>query len=203
MVGSPTEDEIYLSVGRALHAWETVEEELALIFGALVGAEDTVASMRAYGSVITSRGRNEMVSAAAGAYFLSHPHPFLESRFRSVMPAVQGYGARRNDLAHGILRTIRNGEGYVLTPSAYMTQKVKHFVGLTYAYNAAHIDAFFVDFLILRDELSDLTFYMQVFNSARRAYGGMLTPSQIVRLDWLLRFPTLQIPKAQPQPSEA
>lgn len=84
IVGDADPSNIYLAVGLALDTWESLEEELALIFASLIGSDDPIASMRAYGSVITSRGRNEMISAAAEAYFSDAPNATLQTTFKAA-----------------------------------------------------------------------------------------------------------------------
>ena len=69
--GDAGENGMYLAVGRALTAWEYVEEAFADIFATFVGAHESrepevVPAFRAYGSVITSRGRADMLYRVPG-----------------------------------------------------------------------------------------------------------------------------------------
>ncbi len=96
--GDSHEDAISIAVGRALTAWEFLEEELAEIFAIMVNAEmadlERVPAIRAYGSVITARGRADMLEAAAEAYFVNKPDEQLKSEFDSVLAHYRGYSGR-------------------------------------------------------------------------------------------------------------
>jgi hypothetical protein len=74
-IGDIDGDAISIAVGRALTSWEYVEEAYADIFSVLVGAHQSadpeiIPALRAYGAVITSRGRAEMIEAAGRRAFL-------------------------------------------------------------------------------------------------------------------------------------
>jgi hypothetical protein len=66
------------SVGRALSSWELFECRLSRIFSGLTGRiNGTSPAMRAYGAVLTFRGRADMIEAASEVYFLENPHQAL------------------------------------------------------------------------------------------------------------------------------
>jgi hypothetical protein len=121
-------DTVFNAVGRALTKWETAEGACARLFAIFVGAPHDAAEMtpavRAYGSVVSFNGRCEMLRSAAEAYFAEHPHKDLETDFKLLMVECQRYSARRNEIAHGTVVALMNGEtdqrlGFVLVPSFY------------------------------------------------------------------------------------
>jgi hypothetical protein len=80
-----SQDALYLEVGRALSAWEGVEQALADIFAILVGAphwpeRDRAPALRAFGTIIGFLARIGMLEAATQAYFYNHPEQQLEAR---------------------------------------------------------------------------------------------------------------------------
>src|SRR4051812_41171572 len=66
--GDATEDEIYLSVGRALSRWELVDNFMARLFATLVNSPSQ-ASARAFGTVVSPQGRRDMLEKAGEVYF--------------------------------------------------------------------------------------------------------------------------------------
>lgn len=127
--GDESDSTTYEAIGRALSAWEAFELDLSRIFGALVGANDgLLAAMRAYGSVLTFRGRNDMVKAAAGVFFLLQPNEDLQKDLKRLLDLSIDYSPRRNEIAHGIVLAysaffVGKDEGYCLGPTAYATNK--------------------------------------------------------------------------------
>jgi hypothetical protein len=160
--GDPHEDAISLAVGRALTAWEFVEEQLAELFAIFVNADmadlEKAPAVRAYGSVITARGRADMLEAAAEAYFLNKPNEQLQSRFDAILRSYRGFAGRRNDIAHG-----RGGQdstnpahGWYLYPGLYNTNKYPIGQPPKYLYSSAEINGFRAEFEGLYDEVVDL-----------------------------------------------
>jgi hypothetical protein len=75
--GDEHEDITFVSVGRALTRWELFESNFSFVFQICVtdnAGLDLVPARRAYGSILTFRGRAEMTKAAFDAYvnILSH-----------------------------------------------------------------------------------------------------------------------------------
>ncbi len=135
---------VYLSVGKALSDWESLEHQLATYFAffATNGADDDVAARRAYGSAIAFRARFEMIQAAAEVYFLNLSDADLSVRFYDLINEIAKFSPRRNEIAHGIVRSMRmpmesseaeeklrtraltpEDFGYALFPSEYSTNK--------------------------------------------------------------------------------
>lgn len=138
-VGDPDKDTVFAAVGRALSEWEKLEGHMALIFEHLVsGDRISLPAIRAYGSVLTSRGRGEMISAAADAVFFLSPNAGLKKELDKLVETVGRFAGRRNEIAHGIVngyypdrkpftssRKPPEMKGYVLGPSEYSTNKTK------------------------------------------------------------------------------
>jgi hypothetical protein len=97
----------FTSVGRALTRWEEFEIVFASLFSALVANynDDNPAAIRAYGSVITFRGRADMVRAAAEVHFMRFPDSKNEAKFKKFVNEVTNFASpRRNEIAHGVVR---------------------------------------------------------------------------------------------------
>jgi hypothetical protein len=105
-IGDASEDITFASIGRALTRWEEFEVMLASLFSTLVGTDDNTApAIRAYGSVITFRGRADLIRAAAEVHFMLFPNEALQKTFNSFVNQLTNHAcARRNEIAHGIVR---------------------------------------------------------------------------------------------------
>jgi hypothetical protein len=105
-VGDASEDITFAAVGRALTRWEEFEVLFASLFSTLVGKDDnTAAAIRAYGSVITFRGRADLIRAAAEVHFRLFPNDALAKTFNTfVNQLTNNASPRRNEIAHGIVR---------------------------------------------------------------------------------------------------
>ena len=127
-VGALTRDEIFLEVGRALSAWESIEEKCGRIFFQLTrwflcGEEQK------YVHVQTTRLRRDLLGDAGGVYFELCPAAAgLASPFRTLLDHYSGGAARRNEIAHGVVSppAEETGEfGYFLVPGE--TNSVKNY----------------------------------------------------------------------------
>ena len=158
-VGDSDIDTTFKAVGLALTNWEHLERQLGAVFAILLGLNDsTEAPLRAYGSVITFRGRAEMLKAAAEAHFLRYPMEKTATRFKSILDQATQLGARRNEIAHGSVEDYRQIDKaqplntYVLIPGLYSTNKRVIEVGSggpiryrskpKYVYSSVEINAF-------------------------------------------------------------
>lgn len=167
-VGNHGPAKIFRCVGRALDSWEHLEIYLGTLFAVLLGLKrlQIDGAMRAYGSVLTSRGRLEMVAAAADIYFRDHANAELQERLDSFLETTKQFGARRNEIAHGIVERYgyfvegKSRTKYVLGPSLFATNKrIMHatsskFLGHAaipkYLYTSIEIDRFSAEFEKLR-----------------------------------------------------
>jgi len=139
--GDEKQETTFVAVGRALTAWEEFESAFAHLFSEVIGVSgDNLPAIRAYGAVLTFRGRAEMMEAAAEAYFFEHPQEKLQRDMKNLLTAAKGFAARRNEIAHGIVRNrmvpshvimnrqggmlqMSKARGWAVEPSDYMTGK--------------------------------------------------------------------------------
>lgn len=126
--GDWSECGLYESIGRALSAWEAFESDLAGVFTALLSPSlFLLPAERAYGSILTFRGRSEMIEAAAEAFFIAKPNRRKHHILKAILKKAGRYSARRNEIAHGIVGEYSTPAGKVqglaLMPSTYSTNK--------------------------------------------------------------------------------
>jgi hypothetical protein len=168
--GDDSEDSIYASIGQALSRWEYLEVGLMELFAALANNKhDSSAISRAYGAVVTSRGRLDMLEAAASAYFIYFPNNKLQSALENQLTKVRQYGTRRNEIAHGIVQPYSifkpfkgdDSGGYCLFPSFYNTNKMllETRVKLTpkYIYSSKEIKKFAACFMDMVPPIGTIT----------------------------------------------
>jgi hypothetical protein len=179
--GAETEPEkLYASIGRALSEWEWTEQQLAHFFGFFCGGEDTFAARRAYGSVITFRGRADMLRSAAEAHFHTKPGHKMKDRFEGLLKLTGNYSPRRNEIAHGLVTAayyefeegrspqkhsveeFLNAQRWLLCPPEYATNKItlmpigddEKITGRRkYAYSCKEIDHYGKQFREIRQDL--------------------------------------------------
>ena len=191
--GDAGEEAVWAAVGRALSKWEDLEHRLSMIFGILVAPDaDALPAQRAYGSVLTFRGRKEMIDAAAGAVFFSKPDPDLAKALLSLMKEIGNFAARRNEVAHGSVATYFGPVGtkggmppallrrpdkatFVLRPPEYATNKTalepgrflmeQAYHAPIYAYSSVEIGVFERHFVRLTQEAHDL--YIRLYRHQR------------------------------------
>ena len=102
--GDVNATDIYTSVGFSLHSWENCEIACATIYSALVmPASDNHTLMRAYGVIVSSSTRREMIEASCEAYFLLHKNEELRSRTSKLLNLYGTAASRRNEIAHGVV----------------------------------------------------------------------------------------------------
>lgn len=135
--GDQTADELYRAVGIALSIWETVDETCAWIFAVLVDSRNGAAEL-AYGSVVASSARVEMIKAAGQRAL--HQDESLLKDLQKMLAVTTKLGARRNEIAHGIVQGYEvmtvdqpviiledddrfGDEGFYLVPPRYATRK--------------------------------------------------------------------------------
>ena len=129
-VGDATLKDVYCAVGEALTDWEKLDRNLAAVFALLISGETSqLAPMRAYGSIVSARGRVDLVRAACSAKFAERPNRNLRLRLQELLDEAEAFAARRNDIAHGIAAPYRSMDdrllGYALAPAASSTRKAR------------------------------------------------------------------------------
>src|SRR5262245_4153884 len=97
----------FAGVGRVLSQWETIELELSYLYGHLLNQPDDMDIIRQYGDPITFNGRIDGLCRVAKDYFKQNPHQDTEAEFCDLVSRARGFSARRNDVAHSIVRPIQ------------------------------------------------------------------------------------------------
>lgn len=185
--GDATKEEVFVAIGGALSAWESLESWLSHIFGELVAPnDDPLAARRAYGSILTFRGRKEMIEAAAKAVFFSFPDDSLQEKLKSFLNEAQNFAARRNEIAHGIVKEYLpklpplsfETKGFALGPPSYATNKTDLkpgrvtlepvFHAPSYAYSSAEIEEFKRHFERIESEARGLYLHVALHQDATR-----------------------------------
>jgi len=165
-----TADAVFTAVGKALTKWETAEAACAELFAIFVGAPQDSTHMapavRAYGSVVSFNGRCEMLLRAAEAYFVEHSDEKLEAKFKTLLAECRNYSARRNEIAHGTVVAVMDGEtdqrlGFVLAPSFYNPKKYSLKHALSYQYTSHEILFFAGRFSVLTTKVNVISLSLQ------------------------------------------
>lgn len=173
--GDPIPDPLFQSVGVALTQWERLESRLAELFDALVtGAESPTKSNRsaflAFRSVSSSSARTELVTEAAPRALLEWPE--LRDRSSNFLLAVSRFGARRNEIAHGMVCSL--GEhGFYLSPNNVNRNKWSKEGAAKYQYTSDDVFYYAEEFGKLRVECEDLV--TSIFE--RRTKAGTNAPA--------------------------
>ena len=155
--GDDKPETIYTAVGHALSTWELVEEELASLFALLVGSAprnpETQGAMRAYGSIVSSKSRVDMLNAAAKGFFHGWANPEImktfDDEFRELMTLAGGWAGRRNDVAHGRVGRRFKRDDCTLLPGLYNSKKFTLSGTPSYEYSSKEIIVFEVSFDLL------------------------------------------------------
>jgi len=178
MRGDESPEVIYQAVGAALTAWEGAEARLARIFALIVGTDaHNVPAHRAYGSVASFNGRQDLLIAAVEGFMGALPNKKARDRYElahanvlALAKRMKEFSARRNEIGHGAVGPYHVQVGqrfektYLLLPADYATRKQelagavkskgKQF-GLTvpkYGYNTEQINLFCEHFRSLHIE---------------------------------------------------
>jgi hypothetical protein len=117
---------IYLAVGEALSMWEQAECSLATMYQIMCCIKDSSAInavLRAFGSIESSAGQREALTAVAEIHF-GHYWNDASKYFKALMQAFSNGAKRRDEFAHGMAYGLAlNGRhlGCYLLPAAYNT----------------------------------------------------------------------------------
>jgi hypothetical protein len=167
-MGDVDEKPVFDAVGRALTAWETVEIECARLFAVLVSTRQKklyhAAAVRAYGSIVGTHSRSNMLQLAAESYFATRPakRSSFEKRCANLIGEYKQYSDRRNEIAHGLVRRIflKKGQrpvaiGIYLIPSFFNPKKFKK-GELTYQYTSGDVIHYMQEFTKLQLRFAEL-----------------------------------------------
>ena len=169
---------LYEAVGHALSGWELLECHLGWVFAALCGDVTNEAPARAYGVVASSGGRIEMLREAFACY--EHRADPAFSGFSKLLDRIRDFGARRNEIAHGLVMGFEQQEGGVqvskgayLCAAMYNSRKTDSLATMgeklrrgevagpgwmagRYAYTSGQIDHYREQFRLLREEVMQI-----------------------------------------------
>jgi hypothetical protein len=106
--GDKTPNRTYEAVGCALSAWEELEVGLSYLFGIFTGKNPlSMTTYAEYGEPTIFALRADALQRTAERYFIGRPSQELEAFFGSLMYDARAFSARRNDIAHGVVRPIQ------------------------------------------------------------------------------------------------
>lgn len=158
--GDASEDAIYLSVGKALSQWERLEHQMSNIFAAIVSKNADNPARWAYGAVMASGTRADMLKGAAHIYFYPLVRTAntkkraefegLQKQLDDLVNEVGNFAARRNNIAHGVVSQYfpptTGKQGFCLVPPLYATKHYKARPVYPYAFTSKKIDEFATHF---------------------------------------------------------
>jgi hypothetical protein len=189
--GDDTPDAIFFQVGKALTHWEILESQTAMIYSHLLSDGPDlryVAAQQAYGLIIGSKARAEMLGEVADIIFLGFPmsdHSEIGSQIKSLIKGMGNFSGSRNNIAHGYaMHHTDDGRvlGYFLVPSYYNTGKHNGPFPKTpkYRYNSATIARFQGEFSNLCDQAGTILsalIRIQVEQTLKKAQHNVSGPS--------------------------
>jgi len=124
-IGDDNPHDLWMAVGKALSAWEQLEEGLAMIFGQLVDSRFGSAQI-AYGKLSSPQGRSDLLLSAADWVLAGRDDNLLDEITR-LSRAAGNFSSRRNEIAHGIVMGgFAHGRdlGTYLYPPEYNSRKL-------------------------------------------------------------------------------
>lgn len=117
---------------------------------------NTSAAQNAYGAILAHNTRNDMLRAAALAYFSKNKEGLAQAN--NIFNRVRNFAARRNEIAHGMVVQLHdNGtdSGHFLVPPMYNFNKrgtADRTLG-KYQYTSAQVNQFATEFQTLANEV--------------------------------------------------
>ena len=82
--------------------------ELSHLYACFKGQPtNSLAMVREYGSGNVFRERSNRLAAAAKAFFVGHCNQTDEGEFDLLLTRCNGFAARRNDIAHGVVQGLK------------------------------------------------------------------------------------------------
>jgi hypothetical protein len=155
--GDGSKSTTYAAVGRALSIWTEYEINLAKLFATFITAEDhtTISPMMVFGSIRTFEGRSEMLQTAAIGFFAIYNNQLStlygdrwlaaqEGEFSELARDGDRFVARRNEIAHGVVRKIpisrSRSEVYAPQPAPIERKKNLYFMMPKFAYTSKELN---------------------------------------------------------------
>jgi hypothetical protein len=145
-IGDKGHDKIFSAVGNALNVWENCERGFAHIFSRLVHPNGSgFAAQRAYGEIIATASRRQMIESAAEIFFRNFPNEAAEKELKTLMDIYSTATGRRNDIAHGIAGgdVCDDGEIYsFLVPNTWGSKSRDMRLQIAYRYSSKQIEKY-------------------------------------------------------------
>ncbi len=106
--GDDNQDTTFAGVGRVLSQWEMIEVVLSHVYAWLVNRPNEIEATRQYGEGKQSfEQRIKALLVIADAYFRWNPHQETEGELSALSNMTRNFAARRNDVAHCIVRPLQ------------------------------------------------------------------------------------------------
>jgi hypothetical protein len=113
-VGDSNPVAICCAIGSTLTTWEMTEVAYSYLFNMIVRPRhSSPAIRRAYGSIVSPRGRREAIEAAAEVFFQKFPNAGLEHELSEFIGIHRNASARRNEIAHGVIVSAHAASWYL------------------------------------------------------------------------------------------
>ena len=158
--GERQPEPLFQAVGKAISYWEHVEQSIASLFTFVTTGKYYDVSgpaLRAYGSVIGTNARIEMVRAAVESWSQQYPQCPLIANCYELLKECRHWSSRRNDIAHGQVDCLLDAmpNGWMLFPGLYDTKKRSIQGKSKYRYTVEHIDQFADGFLSFHGRINE------------------------------------------------
>jgi hypothetical protein len=93
---------LYMAVGRAIHAWESMEEALAQLYLKFKSIPFNPAELAAYGKEHRRfADRKDALEQASREFFVGSPDQETEGQFRFIVAELDELAIERHRIAHG------------------------------------------------------------------------------------------------------
>ncbi|MDE2164581.1 MAG: hypothetical protein KGJ53_15570 [Alphaproteobacteria bacterium] len=105
-----TQNELYVSLAKALDAWAVIEAHLCSIFAVAVTATDYSAAAAAFSAILSFEAQIDMVHASMGRRFAPNSPEY--SSWKTIRKKLDKLRPARNRLAHGkVVPVVMKGGG--------------------------------------------------------------------------------------------
>jgi hypothetical protein len=143
-IGDRGHEKIFTAVGKALNAWENCERGFAHIFSRLVHPNGSgFAAQRAYGEIIATGIKRQMIESAAEIFFRNFPNEAALKELAILMEIYSTASGRRNDIAHGIGGGDQDDAGEIwsyLVPNTWGSKSRDMRLQVAYRYSSKQIE---------------------------------------------------------------
>jgi hypothetical protein len=182
--GDADPNHTYMSVGRVLSQWESVEIQLGYIYAAAVEQHGDWYALLDYGKGTTTAHRLNLLHSAVNTFFVKHPDQAAEGRASSVVNLAENFAARRHDVAHGIVRDKtwarwrippdpRDATGFFLLPSHYRGKAYDNDTAFPiYAYTSPSLEKLRHQLILLETEASGVAAHLNRHAGGSTRSGG-------------------------------